>query len=130
MCFYNCYAIFRQSPALSQLILLYINRSYHIWKESELLPWLERNVNIVLDKVDKADPAIKEYELKRTKRYQGPMPRSICRHIILSDIKGVSPLPDASLGGMVVMQISISLLLLGLFRRCLNIRSPSTRRFY
>ncbi|KAI4470318.1 nulp1-related [Holotrichia oblita] len=90
----------KQSPALSQLILLYINRSYHIWKESELLPWLERNVNIIMDKVDKADPAIKDYESKRTKRYQGPMPRSICRHIILSDIKGVSPLPEDFSGGV------------------------------
>lgn len=92
----NFNRVCRQSSALTQLILLYVNRSYHIWKESELLPWLERNVREVLDRIDRADPVVKEYEFKRLKRYQGPMPRSICRHIILSDIKGVSPLPEVS----------------------------------
>nr|XP_022911646.1 transcription factor 25-like [Onthophagus taurus] len=90
----------KQSPVLTQLVLLYVNRSYHIWKESDLLPWLERNVNKVLDRVDKQDPIVKDYEGKRSKRYQGPMPKSICRHIILSDIKGVSPLPKDFTGGV------------------------------
>ncbi|KRT86721.1 hypothetical protein AMK59_2026 [Oryctes borbonicus] len=90
----------KQSPALTQLILLYINRNYHIWKENELLPWLEKNVHVVLDRIEKDELLAKEYELKRSKRYQGPMPRSICRYIILSDIKGVSPLPEDFSGGI------------------------------
>ncbi|KAI4470328.1 nulp1-related [Holotrichia oblita] len=124
----------KQSPALSQLILLYINRSYHIWKESELLPWLERNVNIIMDKVDKADPAIKDYESKRTKRYQGPMPRSICRHIILSDIKeyllcqkeedGARALPDGDANDGGDLRRSVASLV-GAMRDLLsNIRIP------
>lgn len=73
-------------------MLLYVYRSYHVWKENDLLSWLERNVHKVLDRVDKHEPIVQDYELKRSKRYQGQMPLSIARHIILSDIKGVSPL--------------------------------------
>lgn len=87
---------FRESAALTQLILLYVYRSYYIWKENDLLSWLERNVHKVLDRVDSEDPLVLDYENKRSKRYQGPMPRSIARHIILSDVKGVSPLTEVS----------------------------------
>nr|CAI5846834.1 unnamed protein product [Callosobruchus analis] len=80
-----------QPQALTQLILLYINRSYHIWKDSDLLPWLEKNVHEVLDRVEKGDPVIKDYAEKRTKRYAGHLPQSIARHMLLSDLKGVSP---------------------------------------
>lgn len=51
-------------------------------------------MNEVLDRVDAKDPIVNDYESKRIKRYQGPLPQSISRHIILSDIKGVSPLAD------------------------------------
>ncbi|XP_018331893.1 transcription factor 25 [Agrilus planipennis] len=84
----------KQPAALTQLINLYVNRSYHLWKEPEILPWLERNVNEVLDRVAKGDKIVKDYEQKRLKRYQGPMPLSISRHVILSDVKGVSPLAE------------------------------------
>ncbi|XP_075228649.1 nuclear localized protein 1 [Lycorma delicatula] len=77
-----------QSAALSQLIALYIARCYHVWKESELLPWLEHNVHTVLDRVDSADPLIKESEHKRCKLYPAP-PRPVLRHVILSDLKDV-----------------------------------------
>lgn len=86
--------IFRQTSALTQLINLYVSRSYHIWKESDLLPWLEKNVHEVLDRVDRSNHIVQDYENKRSKRYQASMPRSICRHIMLSDIKGVVALTD------------------------------------
>ncbi|CAH1169502.1 unnamed protein product [Phaedon cochleariae] len=88
----------KQPPALNQLILLYINRSYHIWKDSDLLPWLEKNVHEILDRVEKNDPIVKEIEAKRIKRYLGSLPQNISRHILLSDIKGVSPVTDESNG--------------------------------
>lgn len=88
----------KQSPALNQLILLYVNRSYHIWKDSDLLPWLEKNVHEVLDRVEKGDPLVEDYETKRIKRYVGTLPQTIARHILLSDLKGVSPLADDSNG--------------------------------
>lgn len=67
-----------------------------MWKENDLLSFLERNVHKVLDRVDNADSLVEDYEQKRSKRYQGQMPLSIARHIILSDIKGVSPLTNVN----------------------------------
>ncbi|RZF32605.1 hypothetical protein LSTR_LSTR011052 [Laodelphax striatellus] len=84
-----------QSEALTQLTSLYIARCYPIWKESELLPWLERNVHAVLDRVDAADARVTECQLKRTKYYVTPRP--ILRHIVLSDLKDVPvSLPEES----------------------------------
>lgn len=79
-----------QPSALTQLSTLYVARCYHVWKESELLPWLERNVHAVLDKVEANDPFVKECELKRAKRYPS-LPYNVRRHIILSDLKDVPP---------------------------------------
>lgn len=73
---------------------LYVSRSYYLWKEPEILPWLEKNVHEVLNLVDKCDPLVKDYEIKRARRYQSPLPRNICRHILLSDIKDVYALPE------------------------------------
>ncbi|KAJ3662864.1 hypothetical protein Zmor_007185 [Zophobas morio] len=84
----------KQPTALTQLIQLYVSRCYHVWKDSDLLHWLEKNVHVVLDRVDKSDPFVKDYETKRAKRYQGPLPRSIARHILLSDIKDLTPITD------------------------------------
>lgn len=84
----------KQPESLNTLILLYVKRSFHIWKDSDLLPWMEKNVHEALDRVERKEPTIAEYEIKRTKLYSGSLPRSISRHIILSDIKGVSPVPD------------------------------------
>lgn len=79
-----------QSSALTQLTTLYVARCYHVWKESELLPWLERNVHAVLDRVEADDPFVKECEAKRGKRYPS-LPYNVRRHIILSDLKDVPP---------------------------------------
>lgn len=60
---------FSQSPALQQLTSLYVSRSKTIWRDADILPWLERNVNIVLDRVDEKDPIVNEYQTKRAQRY-------------------------------------------------------------
>ena len=57
-----------QSPALQQLTALYTCRSKIVWQDSAILPWLERNVNIVLDQVDAKDEVIKEFSVKRSQR--------------------------------------------------------------
>jgi hypothetical protein len=54
-----------------------------------VLDWLERNVHVVLDRVDENDPFVAECEEKRKRRYQ-KAPRNVLRHIILSDIKEVT----------------------------------------
>ena len=36
------------------LASLYVGRSFHLWKDPNLLPWLEKNVHKVLARVDAA----------------------------------------------------------------------------
>lgn len=80
-----------QSLALQQLTSLYVCRSKNVWCDSDILPWLEKNVNIVLDKVDGKDEIVSEYTAKRNQRYVNP-PRNILRHVILSDFKENVPI--------------------------------------
>jgi len=65
---------------------MYVTRSYHIWKEVQLLPWLERNVQIVLDRVDAEDPLVINMEIMRTTLYSAKTPLNIHRHLLLSDM--------------------------------------------
>lgn len=78
----------QQSHPLKQLTSLYVARSKVVWKDVEILNWLEKNVHVVLDQVDANEPIVKDYEKKRNSRYINP-PRPILRHIVLSDLKGV-----------------------------------------
>ncbi|XP_036345307.1 transcription factor 25-like isoform X2 [Rhagoletis pomonella] len=80
-----------QSPSLHQLVSLYICRAKVVWRQNNMLPWLERNVNLVLDLVDQKDEVITDYNQKRAVRYVSP-PRPILRHVILSDYKEKVPL--------------------------------------
>lgn len=76
---------------MQQLTSLYTCRSKIVWQDTAILGWMEKNVNIVLDKVDARDDVITEYSLKRSQRYKAP-PKAILRHIILSDFKEKVPL--------------------------------------
>jgi len=51
-----------------------------------MLDWLERNVHVVLDRVDKCDAFVVECEEKRKRNYQ-KAPRNVLRHVVLSDTK-------------------------------------------
>lgn len=88
--FFNTKAVTSTSPALEKLQNLYVVRNFRLWKETDLLPWLCENVHIVLNRVDSKDDYVKYCEIKRSKRYQGKLPRNILRHIILSDIKDIT----------------------------------------
>ena len=83
-----------QSRGLAMLCALYVGRSFHIWKDPDLLPWLEENVTKVIERVNcKTDSFVLDCEEKRKVRYQGT-PRNIHRHIAISDIKdATSALP-------------------------------------
>lgn len=70
---------------------LYVCRAKVVWRVDNMLPWLEHNVNAVLDLVDKKDEIINDYNKKRAVRYVSP-PRPILRHVILSDYKEKVPL--------------------------------------
>lgn len=78
-------------PALAQLVALYVARAWPVWKEAELLPWLERNTHAVLARVDAGDPLVAECDGHRRRRYQGTPPRNITRHVLLADLKDVPP---------------------------------------
>ena len=91
--------------ALDNLVGLYIGRSFHTWKDPDLLPWLERNAHSCMAQIDADASVTSSYQEKRKVRYQGT-PRNIYRHIILSDIKDVTaalpqvitgPPPDSAL---------------------------------
>lgn len=86
---------FTSSPtALQQLMQLYIARCKIVWSgDNEILMWLERNVHVVLDRVDKKDEIINDSATKRSTRYPHP-PRNILRHVILSEFKEKVPIAD------------------------------------
>ena len=76
-----------QSRGLAMLCALYVGRSFHIWKDPDLLPWLEENVTKVIARVNcNTDSFVLDCEEKRKVRYQGT-PRNVHRHIAISDIK-------------------------------------------
>lgn len=87
--FFNSKAQADTSPALEKLQKLYVVRSFHLWKEADILPWLEECVHAVLNRVESKDDYIKYCQVKRSKRYRGKLPRNILRHIILSDLQEV-----------------------------------------
>jgi hypothetical protein len=66
--FFSTSAFTSQSLGLQQLTSLYVSRSKLVWRDSALLPWLERNVNTVLDRVDAKDEIFNDYSSKRNQR--------------------------------------------------------------
>jgi len=75
----------RSDPAaLAALSSLYVSRCYHCWKEPEILPWMERNVSVVVTRIQDNDPRVVESKHERSTRYQG-LPRNIHRHVIMSE---------------------------------------------
>ncbi|XP_018402780.1 PREDICTED: transcription factor 25 [Cyphomyrmex costatus] len=87
--FFNSQAQANTSPALEKLQKLYVVRSFRLWKETDILQWLEECVNSVLNRVELKDDYIKYCQVKRHTRYRGKLPRNILRHIILSDLQEV-----------------------------------------
>ncbi|XP_058058996.1 ribosome quality control complex subunit TCF25 [Anopheles bellator] len=81
----------KASGALQQLMSLYVCRSKLVWRDSNLLPWLERNVHTVLDRVDAKEDTVADYATKRSQRYANP-PRQVLRHVVLSDFMEKVPL--------------------------------------
>ncbi|XP_076449489.1 ribosome quality control complex subunit TCF25-like [Babylonia areolata] len=75
-----------QTPALQQLVALYVGRTHTLWKEGAVMGWVERVVRDTLRLVDAKDPRVDSFAEKRKTRYQGT-PRNIYRHLIVSNIK-------------------------------------------
>lgn len=58
----------KATVALQQLTSMYVCRSKLVWRDTEILPWLERNVSTVLDRVDNKDEIVAQYTAKRYQR--------------------------------------------------------------
>lgn len=78
-----------EPSALTQLVSLFVNRNYALWKEAEVAQWLESNVREVIKKTHDEEDILKQNKEKRKMRFQHA-PRNIFRHIILSDLKDVT----------------------------------------
>ncbi|NP_001091405.1 transcription factor 25 L homeolog [Xenopus laevis] len=87
--FFGSPAQISQPSALTLLITLYVGRCHNLWKEPMVMSWLEQQVREVLGLVDNKDAIVQECEMRRKTRYQCA-PMNIHRHVILSEIKGVS----------------------------------------
>lgn len=78
-------------PSLEKLQNLYVARCFHLWKEADILPWLEECVHAVLNRVESSeDEYVKYCSEKRGIRYKGKLPKNILRHIVLADMKEVT----------------------------------------
>ena len=75
------------SKGLEVLVGLYVQRSHHIWKDPVLLPWLERNVNAVLDAVAANSEFVKDCATKRKSRYQVGTNRTNSSKILFEHFK-------------------------------------------
>ncbi|XP_057330369.1 transcription factor 25 [Microplitis mediator] len=87
---FNSVAKATTSVALEKLQTLYVIRTWLLWKDANIISWLETAANTVMDKIDSGDEYGTFCKAKRTQRYQGQLPKNIRRHIILSDIKQVT----------------------------------------
>ena len=76
----------KQTDGLTLLIKLYVGRSFHLWKDADLLPWLEKNVKRVVERVAVKDDLVRKCEEKRNLRYYGA-PRNIYRHVVMSGVE-------------------------------------------
>lgn len=88
--FFTTKAVESTPPALETLQKLFIARNFYLWKEADILPWMESQVKATLQRIDTKDDYVKYCHVKRSKRYQGKLPKNIARHIISADMKDVA----------------------------------------
>lgn len=66
-----------------------MERSHHVWKNAELLLWLERNVHEVLTMVENKNPEITECQTRRMIWFKPTLPINIKRHLIICDLSDI-----------------------------------------
>ncbi|CAO3614143.1 unnamed protein product [Cunninghamella echinulata] len=64
---------------LSLLFALYVDRTYELWKEPEVLEWLKKNVHEVLTNATYHGKAISKLSRQQKKH---TIPLNVCRHIL------------------------------------------------
>lgn len=74
---------------LNQLVSLYTARSFHCWKDPDVLIWLERNSRAFMDAFDAGritPKALDDIAAKQMARFV-KTPHNVKRHVVVSDIK-------------------------------------------
>ncbi|KAI9202059.1 transcriptional repressor TCF25-domain-containing protein [Polychytrium aggregatum] len=86
-------AQFTVSPSQKTLqVLLDLCSTYSrpLWKQPEVLAWMNTNISAVLGMInDLRDPLKLEGEQIRATRFNKDVPRSICRHIVVSEFNAL-----------------------------------------
>lgn len=83
---FNLYHFIRETKPLKCLMTLYVERCRHVWKNAELLPWLEKNVHEVLALVEAQSPEITDCQTRRMKWFKPTLPVNIARHLVIYDL--------------------------------------------
>jgi len=80
---------------LAILCRIFVERNFTMWKASDVLSWLERNVKVVLKRISNKEECIDNATNRRKVVYQKP-PINVYRHALISELPGVLPLlpPD------------------------------------
>lgn len=78
-----------ETKPLKCLIALYVERCYHVWKNNDVLPWLEKNVKDVLKMVEMQDPEINNCQTKRMNWFKPTLPVNIKRHLMIYDLTDI-----------------------------------------
>ncbi|KAL7287625.1 hypothetical protein TKK_0018270 [Trichogramma kaykai] len=73
------------SGGLQQVQELFINRSYHVWKNKDVLLWLENQYNAVIARINVETDYINEVIMQRHNEYRH-LPLDIKRHLVLSGL--------------------------------------------
>ncbi|KAI9137002.1 transcriptional repressor TCF25-domain-containing protein [Paraphysoderma sedebokerense] len=83
---------FQQNPKysiLDGLVELYVERSAPLWKEPEVVEWVNKNLPLALQTVEnRSDPHVtKSYEVREEFYTADRLSRNVYRHIVISDIQ-------------------------------------------
>lgn len=68
------------------LIMLYVQRTCFLWKAKHVMSWLEKNVEIMVNKFANMQLIDEQVNIDYWAPFIGPVPRNILRHVILSEL--------------------------------------------
>lgn len=78
------------------LVNIYVQRNLCFWKSKDVLAWLEKNISILIRKFDDKDIIDEGQNVEYWKSFNGPAPRNLLRHVVLSELKVKVPTSASS----------------------------------
>lgn len=90
-CDYFNYTIFGSRyktvpESVELLVSVYVQRTCPIWKVKHVMEWLEKNVELMVDKFSKKELVDQQINIETWSGFRGPVPRNLLRHVILSEL--------------------------------------------